>query len=103
LFILENVTVVEVKGENKKAKIIVSNDLIHQFISRKKEKGVFHWYFYIKENVNACSLNDNIWISKKQSEEIQNLFFITGKEKIFIEEDRNLSLRVVQGQVLIDF
>ena len=63
-FTLHDVTMVEFAGELEKSYVVVSNELIHQFMSaRRNRNGRFYWYFYLKENSEYVKLTNNIWVS----------------------------------------
>lgn len=89
---LDNVTVVEFIGETEKSYVVVSNEIVHQFISCKQEKdGRLYWYFYLQENSDHLRLTDNIWIADAQHEKIQKQI---GTHKIVaVDNDPHLQIR----------
>lgn len=71
--IFKNVTVVGFLGDKTESYVIVSDELIHQFISAKKgAKGKQYWYFYLKENADFVHLAENVWLSRTEYENIRN-------------------------------
>jgi hypothetical protein len=91
--IIKNVTVVGFIGDKEESYVVVSNELIHQFISAKKNaNGRLYWYFYLKEDSDYVRLTDNIWISYSENEKINKQF-----ERFVIEEDSNLKRRKFSG------
>ena len=97
---LENVTKIEFEGQAEKSFVVVSNDLIHQFIDALKDKDDrLYWSFNIKENIPYVKLCDNIWLSDrmiyKHCESLVlkancDLFFKVCNEKLI---DKNLKKR----------
>jgi len=92
-FTLHDVTVVEFAGELEKSYVIVSNELIHQFISAKKNSNSkLYWYFYLKENSDYVQLSDNIFLSNVEFENLTNQF-----GKFAIEMDPKIKRRKFSG------
>lgn len=92
-FTLHDVTVVEFDGGLEKSYVVVSNELIHQFISaRQNRNGRFYWYFYLKENSEYVKLTNNIWVSYVQFNKITEQF-----NRFAIKRDPNLELRKLSG------
>lgn len=97
---LDDVTIVEFEGQSEKSFVVVSNDLIHQFIDSLKDKDDrLYWSFHIKENIPYVKLCDNIWLSDrmiyKHCESMVlkancDLFFKVCNEKLI---DKNLKKR----------
>lgn len=97
---LEDVTVVEFKGENNISHVVVANALKHEFRGAQKSGATHYWYFYLKENAEYVKLMDNIWITAQQFEQIQNQF----KEFGFaVENDANLKILELRGSFPVSF
>ena len=92
--ILENVTIVEFIGGNKKSLVVISNDLIYQYIGSKMKEGKFYWYFYLKEDSHYVKLLDNIWVTEEQYQQLEKQF---EKLDFAIEKDVNLIMREYSG------
>ncbi len=92
VFTINNVKVVEFKGEQQSSFVVVSNELIHQFISAKKENGKLYWYVFLKENCNYLKLYDNVWITIEVFNTIQSLY-----GDFLIEKDLTLTIRKIGG------
>jgi len=93
---IEDVTIIEFKGESERAHVVVSNDLIYQYIGAQKGKdGCLYWYFYLKENINCNMLTNNIWLSDIQVEKIYDQLKIekNGIDNFAVEIDNNLKIR----------
>lgn len=65
-----DVTVVEFIGKDQNSTVVISNDIIHQSIKAKKDKGKTYWYFYIKENSDYISFSPSVWLSKETAKKI---------------------------------
>lgn len=89
---LENVTIVEFIGKTEKSLVVVSNDLIHQFIGASKgNDGRIYWYFYLKENTPYKRLCDNIWISNEIfTKQCGNLVLEANRDLFFSFDNKNL-------------
>lgn len=87
--LVKDVTVVGFIGDKEESYVIVSNELIHQFISAKKNSnGKLYWYFYLKENSDYVQLSDNILLSNAEFEKLTNQF-----GKFAIEMDPKIKRR----------
>ena len=94
-YTLHDVTVVDFVGDLEQSHVVVSNELIHQFISaRKNRNGRFYWYFYLKENSEYVKLTNNIWLSSIEFKKILNQL-----ERFAIKKDPNLEIRSLCGLI----
>lgn len=93
---LDDMTVIEFSDENHKSQVVISNELIHQFISAKQNKDGYHyWYFYLKENTEHSKLPPNFWISDTQRKKIHKEI---GDVNIFqVDIDPYLKIRKIEG------
>lgn len=92
---IEDVTIIEFIGDTEKECVVISNELIHQYIGSTKGKGGrLYWYFYLKENADHNMLTENIWLSDIQIEKIKNQF-----EKFGLEKNKNLLHRKNGGRL----
>jgi len=97
---IKDITIVEFISDKEKGQVIVSNDLIHQFISARKGKdGRFYWYIYIKENKNYCAISENIWISESHYNKLMNKLMKTYPDTVnfMVKEDQNIKIRSTGG------
>jgi hypothetical protein len=70
--IFKNVAVVGFFGDKTESYVIVSEELIHQFIRDEKgSKGKQYWYFYLKENADYVRLAENVWLSRTEYKNIR--------------------------------
>ena len=91
--LVKDVTVVGFIGDKEESYVIVSNELIHQFISAKKNSNSkLYWYFYLKENSDYVQLSDNIFLSNVEFENLTNQF-----GKFAIEIDPKIMRRKFSG------
>lgn len=71
-YTLSNVTVVDFIGEKDKVSIVISNSLIHQYISARQKEYKYYVYLYLKECTEYERLNHFIWLSKDHHQELEN-------------------------------
>lgn len=67
---VSDVTVIEFIGKEDRSIVVVSNDILHQFLKAKKDKGRTYWYFYIKEDSDYIPFTPSVWLSKEIGEKI---------------------------------
>lgn len=70
---LKDLTIVQFIGaSDEKAEVIISNALIHQYISARQRQYKYYVYFYIKENARYVKLGQVIWLSEQHRLELES-------------------------------
>ena len=70
---IHDLTIVQFIGEkaNEKVEVIISNSLIHQYISARQREYKYYVYFYIKENLSYERFHQLIWLSEEHKVRIE--------------------------------
>lgn len=93
IFHLDNVQIVEFRGDKKNSFVVISNELFHQKIHIENGGSDHKYlYFYLKENTDYNRLSNNIWLSDDKIEAMRNLF-----GDFAIQNDPNLIMREEGG------